>query len=103
VSQLIGWISSLILVATISNQVWRQWKRESSAKSARWLFWGQLAASTGFCLYSWLKRDWVFLVTNAVMLLSAIAGAVIMRLQQQRAEAAGRDPDAPAQAAPRPR
>ena len=50
VPQLIGWVSSLILVATISNQVWRQWKHEGSAKSARWLFWGQLAASTGFCL-----------------------------------------------------
>jgi MtN3 and saliva related transmembrane protein len=41
---------------------------------SRWLFIGQLAASTGFIIYSWLLRNWVFVVTNVLMLATAAIG-----------------------------
>jgi uncharacterized protein with PQ loop repeat len=77
--QAIGWLSSFILIATIAKQVHKEWKCRSVEGISSWLFVGQTAASTGFTLYSWLVRDWVFVVTNAVMLLSALTGWAIYR------------------------
>lgn len=76
--QLIGWISSAILLLTIATQITRQWKSGSSKGVSRWLFIGQMAASGGFILYSWLVRDWVFIVTNSLMLFSAAIGFFIV-------------------------
>ncbi len=73
----IGWASSLVLVLTIGKQVHKQWKAGTSEGVSKWLYVGQTAASTGFTVYSWMVHDWVFVVTNAVMLLSAIVGLVI--------------------------
>jgi hypothetical protein len=44
---------------------------------SRWLFVGQCAASIAFILYSWLLRNWVFVATNALILLTALIGEVI--------------------------
>jgi uncharacterized protein with PQ loop repeat len=75
----IGWLSSLILIATIGKQVHKQWKSRTADGVSSWLFVGQCAASLGFTIYSALLRNWVFVVTNAVMLASAIAGLLIFR------------------------
>ncbi|CAN5144149.1 hypothetical protein BH18ACI2_BH18ACI2_03990 [soil metagenome] len=40
----IGWASSVILVLTISKQIYKQWKEGSSENISKWLFVGQLAA-----------------------------------------------------------
>jgi uncharacterized protein with PQ loop repeat len=80
----IGWISSLILVLTIGKQVFKQWKEGSSENVSKWLFIGQLAASGGFTIYSWLVGNWVFVVTNAIMLLNALAGLFIVRYHRRR-------------------
>ena len=48
-------------------------------------FIGQLAASTGFTIYSLLLRNWVFSVTNGVMLLSGLLGWAITVRQKGRA------------------
>jgi MtN3 and saliva related transmembrane protein len=73
----IGWASSGVLLATLIRQVYSQWKQHSVAGVSRWLFVGQLAASTGFLIYSVLVDNWVFAFTNAALLLTAIAGQVI--------------------------
>lgn len=70
----IGWASSAILLATIMRQVYTQWKTKSTAGVSHWLFIGQLSASIGFTLYSYLLHNWVFLTSNAVLLLTAIMG-----------------------------
>jgi MtN3 and saliva related transmembrane protein len=88
-SELIGWASSVILVLTISKQVHKQWKAGSSEGVSKWLFVGQIAASTGFTLYSWLVRNWVFVVTNALMLLNALVGLAIVRRHRKRERASG--------------
>ena len=80
----IGWISSLILVLTIGKQVFKQWKEGSSENVSKWLFIGQLAASVGFTIYSWLVGNWVFVVTNGVMILNGLAGLFIVLHHRRR-------------------
>ena len=74
----VGWAASLVLVLTIVTQVYRQWEQGSSKGVSKWLFIGQMAASGGFLLYSWLIHDPVFLFTNALMIVSAAAGLGIV-------------------------
>jgi uncharacterized protein with PQ loop repeat len=83
-TELIGWVSSLILLATLGRQVYTQWRSKTAAGVSRWLFVGQLAASSGFALYSWLLGNWVFLATNIALLATAIAGEVIYISNKQR-------------------
>jgi MtN3 and saliva related transmembrane protein len=75
--ELIGWASSAILLLTISSQIYRQWKEGSSKGVSKWLFIGQVAASVGFTVYSLLVKNWVFVFTNALILLSAVVGVAI--------------------------
>jgi len=81
----IGWASSFILVLMIATQIHKQWKSGTSEGVSKWLFIGQLAASTGFTIYSLLLRNWVFSVTNGVMLLSGVLGGAITVRQTRRA------------------
>lgn len=83
----IGWASSLILVITIGKQIFKQWRAGSSEGVSIWLFIGQLAASAGFTIYSWLVHNWVFVVTNSLMLLNAMIGyAITLRQKNSRQE-----------------
>lgn len=84
-SEAIGWFSSFILVLTIGKQVYKQWKSGSSEGVSKWLFVGQITASTGFTIYSVMVDNWVFVVTNALLLLSAIVGVLIV-FKHRRAE-----------------
>lgn len=70
----LGWISSLVLLATILVQLRKQWLERSGRGVSSFLFIGQTAASLGFTVYSALLSNWVFTVTNGLMLLSAITG-----------------------------
>ena len=85
-ADIVGWASALILILTISRQVYKQWRSRSTAGVSSWLFIGQLAASTGFVIYSYLVENWVFVATNAFMLLTAVAGQVIYRGNRRREE-----------------
>ena len=80
----IGWISSSILVLTIGKQVFKQWKEGSSENVSKWLFIGQLAASVGFTIYSWMVGNWVFVVTNAIMVVNGLAGLFIVLHHRRR-------------------
>ena len=94
-----GWLSALILILTISRQVYKQWRSRSTAGVSSWLFIGQLAASTGFVLYSYLVENWVFVATNAFMLLTAVAGQLIYRSNRRREERQQRQEQRPGTAA----
>jgi MtN3 and saliva related transmembrane protein len=87
-TEAVGWVSSLILVLTIAKQVYKQWREGSSEGVSKWLFVGQMAASLGFTVYSWLVSNWVFVVTNAVMLVNGLLGLLIV-LHHRRRERAG--------------
>jgi uncharacterized protein with PQ loop repeat len=90
ITELIGWIAAAILLATIGRQVYTQWRDRTTAGVSKWLFIGQLAASVGFVVYSWLLGDWVFVATNAAMLLTAVVGQVIY-LRNRKQAPSGRD------------
>jgi uncharacterized protein with PQ loop repeat len=84
VTELLGWASSAVLLATLARQVRKQWREGKAEGVSRWLFVGQTTASVGFTAYSVLLGNWVFAVTNALILLNAIAGLVIYRRLQRR-------------------
>jgi uncharacterized protein with PQ loop repeat len=70
----IGWAASAVLLATLIRQVYTQWREHSTKGVSRWLFIGQLTASTGFLIYSFLLDNWVFVFTNAALLVTALIG-----------------------------
>lgn len=80
--QLIGWGAAAILLLTLGRQVWKEYTESTTRGLSKWLFLGQMAASLGFVVYSWLKDDWVFVVTNLLILATAIAGQAIFYLNQ---------------------
>ena len=82
---IIGWGASAILLATLSRQIVTQWKDKDAKGVSRWLFLGQIAASTGFVVYSWLLDNWVFIVTNVLILLTAVVGQVGLLLRRRQA------------------
>lgn len=83
-TEAIGWLSSFILLLTIGKQIYKQWQAGVSEGVSKWLFIGQTAASFGFSVYSWLLQNWVFVVTNVLMLLSALIGFGITLHQRRR-------------------
>ncbi len=85
-TEVIGWVSSLILVFTIGKQVYKQWSEGKSEGVSIWLFVGQIAASIGFAVYSCLVWNPVFIFTNSIMVLNGIAGLII-NLYLKRREA----------------
>jgi MtN3 and saliva related transmembrane protein len=82
----IGWGSSVILVVTIAKQIHKQWEAGTSEGVSKWLFVGQLAASIGFTVYSVLVKNWVFVVTNGLMVLNALIGfGITMKFKKRSA------------------
>ena len=82
-TEAVGWISSIVLLLTIARQIYKQWQAGSSEGVSIWLFAGQLVASTGLTIYSWLVDNWVFVVTNALMMINALVGFWITTRQRQ--------------------
>jgi uncharacterized protein with PQ loop repeat len=82
--EIVGWASSLILLLTIAKQVHKQWSEGASEGVSIWLFVGQMAASIGFTIYSFFVHNWVFVVTNALMVLNGAVGFWILRRNRKR-------------------
>lgn len=82
----IGWGASAILIATLVRQVLTQWRTRTVEGVSHWLFIGQLCASIGFTIYSWMLDNPVFVFTNSVLLLTAIIGQLIYRRNKRLAE-----------------
>lgn len=89
---LLGWVSSLVLLATLVQQVVMQWRCRKSTGVSPWLFAGQFISSAGFSLYSYLLGNWVFLCTNLALLANAGLGQWVTvrnrRLSQRSAPGA---------------
>ena len=80
----LGWLSSTILLITLMSQVLRQWRAASVEGVSWWLFAGQIGASTGFLIYSVLIENPVFIVTNALILMTSITGQGIFLYRRNR-------------------
>lgn len=81
----IGWAASAILLATLTRQIITQWKDKDAKGVSRWLFLGQIAASVGFIAYSWMLDNWVFIVTNSLILMTAVVGQVGLVIRRRQA------------------
>lgn len=80
----IGVVAAVILMITLIAQTARQWREKTTRGVARWFFLGQVTASLGFVVYSVLTGSMLFAVTNALILLSALGGYVVLRLNRKR-------------------
>ena len=90
-ADVIGWTASVVLLTTIGRQVYTQWKSGKSAGVSKWLFIGQMAASTGFIIYSLMLKNWVFVVTNVFMLVTACIGQILFLHSKANAPASAAD------------
>lgn len=73
----VGWISSAILLVTIVQQIRTQVRERSSRGVSVWLFVGEIASASGFLLYSIMLGLIVYIVTNSIMIVSSAAGLAI--------------------------
>ena len=88
--QWIGWAAAVVLLLTIGSQTWKQHRARTARGVSLWLFAGQIAASTGFLIYAARIGDAVFVVTNVLLIASAIVGlALVIRNRRLDAEADG--------------
>lgn len=87
---MIGWGASAILIATLARQGWHQWKDPDPRGVSHWLFLGQISASVGFIAYSWMLDNIVFIVTNSLILVTAIVGQLVFLRAQRRSRRAKR-------------
>jgi MtN3 and saliva related transmembrane protein len=85
-AEIVGWVSSSILVVSVAKQVYKQWKQGVSEGVSLWLFLGQVAASAGFVIYSWSVQNWVFVLTNLLMLGNGTFGLVLVLRARRRAK-----------------
>ncbi len=80
----IGWLASMVLLATLVRQMWTQLRSTSVQGVSRWLFIGQITASALFLIYSFAVHNTVFVVSNAAILLAAVAGQVAFIVTRHR-------------------
>lgn len=80
----VGWVSSFVLLLTIGSQVYKQWKDRTAKGVSRWLFIGQVAASAGFVVYSVMVANVVFVFTNSLILVSALIGMYVTVRNKRR-------------------
>lgn len=80
---IVGWLASAILIATLVQQVVTQVRDDSARGVSTWLFAGQIAASVGFVVYSAMVGSTVFVVTNSCILVTAVVGQVVTARKQR--------------------
>ena len=79
----LGWGASAILIATLARQIHTQSRDENAKGVSSWLFIGQIASSIGFIAYSWLLDNWVFILTNTAILLTAVVGKIVVERKKK--------------------
>lgn len=73
-TEIIGWASSIILLLTLIKQVYKQWQEGTGEGVSKLLFAGQFLASIGFTVYSYRLENWVFTITNGILILNNLVG-----------------------------
>lgn len=84
-TDIVGWGASAILIATLMRQSYVLWTDENAKGVSKWLFVGQIAASVLFIVYSWMVGNWVFIVSNTLILLTALAGEAGLMWRKRQA------------------
>lgn len=76
-ADILGWAATVVLVATLARQIYKQHQARSTEAVSTWLFVGQITASVLFVAYSWIVGSAVFVVTNSLVLATAVVGQVL--------------------------
>lgn len=84
----VGWAATAVLMATLIRQIRKQWIADSVESVSVWLFVGQIAASVLFIIYSAMVSNPVFVVTNILILGTAVVGQVLTVIKRRRQDAA---------------
>lgn len=84
----VGWAATAVLMATLIRQIRKQWIADSVESVSVWLFLGQIAASVLFIIYSAMVSNPVFVVTNILILGTAVVGQVLTMIKRRRQDAA---------------
>ena len=74
---LLGWAAAAVLIATLTRQIYKQHQAGPTEGVPTWLFVGQMTASVLFIAYSALVGSVVFVVTNSLILVTAVVGQVL--------------------------
>jgi uncharacterized protein with PQ loop repeat len=85
-ADLLGWAATVVLIATLVRQIVKQHRAGSVEGVSTWLFVGQMTASVLFIAYSALLGSLVFVVTNSLILVTAVVG---LGLAMRRRRSAG--------------
>ena len=93
-ADLLGWAATVVLIATLSRQIHKQHQSRSVEGVSTWLFVGQITASLLFIAYSALLGSSVFVVTNTLILVTAVVGQVLA-VRRRRAQGRGPGEQAP--------
>lgn len=80
----VGWAAVAILFLTMSGQAWKEWRDRVKHGISRWFFIGQVTTSVLFIVYSAMVGNRIFVVGNALVLIAAIAGGVILLYNRKR-------------------
>ncbi|HVJ39432.1 MAG TPA: hypothetical protein VM687_16720 [Stenotrophomonas sp.] len=80
----LGWGASALLIITLLHQIRTQLRSRDTRAVSPWLFVGQSAASVGFICYSALLGNLVFIVTNSLILATAVLGQVMLSWRNRR-------------------
>ena len=84
ISLAVGWISTAVLMITLWGQVFRDYRLGRAEEISPILFIGQCASSAGFLVYSALMGNIVFVVSNALILITAFVGELVRRALLKR-------------------
>ncbi len=77
------------MIVTLIKQVYKQWKEGKSEGVSKWLYVGQMTASVGFAVYSFLLWNPVFIFTNSLLVINAIVGLLVnLHLKRKEENAA---------------
>ena len=78
-TELIGWVSAVVLLPTFGVQVYRQWRErnEPEPPSSLWFFILAEIGTAGQAVYSWLVGNWVYFALNAVLVVTNGIGLAI--------------------------
>ncbi|WP_102945952.1 PQ-loop repeat-containing protein [Stenotrophomonas sp. VV52] len=89
-ADLLGWAATGVLIATLARQIYKQHREASAEGVSTWLFVGQMTASILFIIYSALLGSTVFVVTNSLILLTAIVGQILaIRRRREQSNSSG--------------
>lgn len=83
-TDLLGWAATAVLIATLARQIHKQHTAKSVEAVSTWLFVGQMTASVLFIAYSALVGSTVFVVTNTLILATAVTGQVLAMRRRRR-------------------